>query len=135
MKIVKFYLRSGAVITFECETFNITYAKEAGGQLTGYSINGGRGDVPLWANMTDVNAITTTEATSGEQPLQEALLQEAIDHIQCLVDGEHCAWGAERKAGETCREFRTRQQGVPCAGCFECEARDFLKKVGAAPPR
>jgi len=59
----------------------------------------------------------------------ETLLQEALHHIDALIDGEYCSFSDRRKKGETCREAQTRIQGVPCAGCASCEARAFLKRV------
>lgn len=65
----------------------------------------------------------------------KALLLEAAQHIVNLVDGQYCTWGSSRHSEETCREFRSRMQGVPNPGCFHCEARDFLKKIEVELPR
>ena len=62
-----------------------------------------------------------------------SLLNEAIRHIRGLVDGEFCPLFSNRKKGETCRQAQSRIQGVPCAGCAQCEARDFLARVGTEP--
>lgn len=59
----------------------------------------------------------------------EALLQEACRRLDALIDDEACSFSADRRDGETCRESRTRIQGVPCAGCAQCEGRAFLKRV------
>ena len=60
------------------------------------------------------------------------LLKEALKHISNLIDDDVCAFASSRERrpeGETCREWRTWQQGVPCPGCFKCEAREFLARV------
>jgi hypothetical protein len=46
-----------------------------------------------------------------------------------FIDGEVCNFEYMRREGETCREARTRQQGVPCVGCPQCEARAFLRRT------
>lgn len=57
------------------------------------------------------------------------LLDQAIRRIEDLVDGEHCSYMWLRQEGETCKQAKTRQQGVECIDCPECEARSFLKRV------
>lgn len=55
-------------------------------------------------------------------------LDEAVRHIKALMD-EGCSFIDRCKPGETCREAQTRIQGVPCSGCANCEAREFLKRL------
>ena len=61
-------------------------------------------------------------------------LQTALKHIEDLAFGMGCVWsfrfGLSRPEGETCREFKTHEQGVPSRGCSYCEGRAFLKQFG-----
>ena len=73
--------------------------------------------------MRDVKAKLRTEVE-----LWKGRTEEAVRLIQYLMD-EGCSFMDRRKPGETCREAQTRIQGVPCQGCANCEARDFLTRI------
>jgi hypothetical protein len=86
-----------------------------------------------WQTALYLAATTGTDVSFDAVQTKEvlAMIRDASGHVESLIDDEHCAFGDHRKPGETCRQARTRMQGVTCAGCAECEARDFLKEIGA----
>ena len=49
-----------------------------------------------------------------------------LKHVEDLSRSEVCSFQYMCNEGETCREARTRTQGVPCPGCYVCEARAYL---------
>ena len=71
-------------------------------------------------------------------PLEEGVVLHphdgklALRHLKNLVLIETCSfWTARvlRPEGESCREYRSWEQGQPSPGCFHCEAVEFLKRV------
>lgn len=71
----------------------------------------------------------------GEAELREALV-EALRRLQSTTSGHGCRFAYARQGrprGETCRQFKSWQQGVECMGCDICEAREFLVRFGIDP--
>lgn len=68
----------------------------------------------------------------GEVERLHTLLEEAVRHIQFLTSEAGCRFSESRyyrPEGETCREYKTWQQGVPASGCDLCEGRDFVDRA------
>lgn len=68
----------------------------------------------------------------GEFEQLHKLLCEAVQQVQALTSEAGCRFAQsryDRPPGETCREFRTWQQGVPASGCDLCEGRDFVERA------
>lgn len=65
--------------------------------------------------------------------LSESDFKEALRLLSDTVFGKACRFATSRQfrpAGETCREYKTWQQGILCRGCDVCEAKAFLAKYG-----
>jgi hypothetical protein len=46
-----------------------------------------------------------------------------------LAYREVCTWGTYLKNGETCSEYKTREQGVFHPGCVVCQAKKILEEL------
>ena len=73
--------------------------------------------------------VSLTGKADARAMSDKKLLQEALQIISAFIDGEYCPLHTNRRDGESCRDAFSRIQGVPCRGCNQCEAREFLRRV------